>query len=155
DSPIPRKFRCVTGVDLVTACVFCAGLLLGSDLPPRDGLAADIGVSYATLSRRFDGTQGAFDVSDVTPKFVLVGVGDATPAAPGLGTGTPASEWRARFAIGPSHDEQRFLFTDQTPVLTTGTGRYIDFDAVGRLAVGPADSVEIGVERREHAITDF
>ncbi len=43
------------------------------------------------------------------PKFVLVGVGEARPAAPGLGTGTPAFEWRARFALGPSHDEQRFL----------------------------------------------
>jgi 1,4-dihydroxy-2-naphthoyl-CoA synthase len=30
-----QRVRCVTGVDLVTACVFCAGLLLGSDLPPR------------------------------------------------------------------------------------------------------------------------
>jgi hypothetical protein len=114
-----------------------------------------VAVSYATLSRRFDGTQGAFDVSDVTPKFVLVGAGDATPAAPGLGTGTPASEWRVRFAVGPSHDEQRFLFTDQTPVLTTGTGRYLDFDAIGRFAVGASDSIEVGVERREHAITDF
>ena len=150
-----RKSRCVTGVDLVTACVFCAGLLLGSDLPPRAGLSGDTGVSYATLSRRLDRTHGAFDVSDVTPKFVLVGVGEARPAAPGLGTGTPAAEWRARFAIGPSHDEQRFAFTDQTPVLTTGTGRYITFDALGRIPVGSADSVELGVERREHAITDF
>lgn len=135
--------------------MFCAGLLLGSDLPPRAGLSGDAGVSYATLSRRFDQTHGAFDVSDVTPKFVLVGVGDARPAASGLGTGTPAGEWRARFAIGPSHDEQRFAFTDQTPVLTTGTGRFITFDALGRIPVGPADSVEVGVERREHAITDF
>jgi hypothetical protein len=112
-------------------------------------------VSYATLSRRFDGTQGAFDVSDVTPKYVLVGMGDASPASPGLGTGTPAAEWRARFAIGPSHDEQRFLFTDQTPILTTGTGRFLNFDALGRIPMGAADSVELAVERREHAITDF
>jgi hypothetical protein len=112
-------------------------------------------VSYATLSRRQDQIHGAFDVSDVTPKFVLVGVGEARPAAPGLGTGTPAAEWRARFAIGPSHDEERFLFSDQTPVLTTGTGRYITFDALGRIPVGSADSVELGVERREHSVTDF
>ena len=112
-------------------------------------------MSYATLSRRFDGIQGAFDVADVTPKFVLIGLGDATPAEAGLGTGTPASEWRARLALGPSHDEQRFLFTDQSPILTTGTGRYLDFDAVGRVAVGAADSIELGVERREHAVTDF
>jgi hypothetical protein len=112
-------------------------------------------VSYATLSRRLDGTHGAFDVSDVTPKFLLVGLGDATPAVDGLGTGTPAAEWRARFVLGPSHDEQRFAFTDQTPILTTGTGRYLDFDALARIPVGPADSVELGVEGREHSITDF
>ncbi|HEY2797627.1 MAG TPA: hypothetical protein VGK26_07040 [Thermoanaerobaculia bacterium] len=112
-------------------------------------------MSYATLSRRFDGTQGAFDVSDVTPKILLVGAGEAWPAASGLGTGTPAAEWRARFAVGPSHDEQRFLFTDQTPILTTGTGRFLNFDALGRIPVDSHDSVELGVERREHAITDF
>jgi hypothetical protein len=114
-----------------------------------------LGVSYATLSRRLDGTQGAFDASDVTPKFVLIGIGEATPAATGLGTGTPASEWRVRFSLGPSHDEQRLRFTDQTPILTEGTGRYINFDALGRLAVSPSDSVELGVSRREHEITDF
>lgn len=102
-----------------------------------------------------DQTYGAFDASDVTPKFVLIGLGDATPAASGMGTGTPASEWRARFSLGPSHDEQRLNFTDQTPILTEGTGRAINFDALGRLAVGPSDSIELGVERREHEITDF
>lgn len=115
----------------------------------------DLGVSYATLSRRLDLVTGAFDASDVTPKFVQVGVGKARAAAAGLGAGTPELEWRARFALGPSHDEQRFRFTDQTPILTTGTGRYLNFDALGRIPVGPADSVELGVKRREHEITDF
>ena len=39
------------------------------------------------------------DASDVTPKFVLVGLGNAWPAADGLGAGTPAFEWQARIAF--------------------------------------------------------
>jgi hypothetical protein len=129
--------------------------LLGSDLPPRDSLAADIGASYATLSRRIDLTEGRFDTSDVTPKFALVGVGYARRAAAGLGTGTPAFEWRALLAVGPSHDEERRRVTDETPILTTGTGRYLNFALIGRLPVGERDSIEVAVDRREHSVTDF
>lgn len=135
--------------------MFCAGLLLGSDLPPRDGLSADVGASYATLSRRLDLVAGAFDASDVTPKFALVGVGQARQPTAGLGTGTPELEWRARVALGPSHDEQRRRFTDEVPITATGTGRYVNFAAVGRLPFGPSDSLELGLERREHEVTDF
>lgn len=34
--------------DLVSACVFCAGLLLGMDAPVRSGMSADVGVSYVS-----------------------------------------------------------------------------------------------------------
>lgn len=91
----------------------------------------------------------------MTPKFVQVEAGDARPAAEGLGTGTPAFEWRARVALGPSHDDQNRRFRDETPVLTEGTGRYLDLGLVGRLPVGARDSVEAGFSRREHGVTDL
>lgn len=129
--------------------------MLGSDLPPRESLAADVGSSYATLSRRIDRVEGRFDTSDVTPKFASVGIGSARRAAPGLGTGTPAFEWRARFVVGPSHDEERSRVTDAAPILTTGTGRYLNFALLGRLPVGERDSIEVAADRREHEVTDF
>ena len=127
---------------------------LGSDLPPREYLSADVGASYATLSRRNDGNPGLFDTSDVTPKFAAIGAGYARAASLGLGTGTPAFEWRAAFALGPSHDDQTRQVIDETPIATTGTGRYLNFALLARLPVGERDSVEAGVDRREHAITD-
>ena len=93
------------GTDLVSACIFCAGWLLGMDLAPRDGLSGQMGFSYATMARRYDVSPIRVDASDVTPKFVLVGLGDAWPAPEGLGAGTPASEWQARVAFGTSHDQ--------------------------------------------------
>src|ERR1700757_1915172 len=98
------------GGDLVSACVFCAGLLLGIDLPPPPGYAVEVGFSYATSARRYITGPGSDDTSDVTPKFVLVGLGWSRPAAAGLGAGTPEAEWRLRVALAPSHDEQ-----EQTP----------------------------------------
>jgi hypothetical protein len=85
----------------------------------------------------------------------LVGVGYARRAAPGLGTGTPAFEWRARLAVGPSHDEERRRVTDETPILTTGTGHYLNLALLGRLPVGERDSIEVAADRREHEVTDF
>ncbi|HWZ84808.1 MAG TPA: hypothetical protein VN032_01320, partial [Thermoanaerobaculia bacterium] len=82
------------GTDLVSACIFCAGWLLGMDLAPSNGLTGQMGFSYATMARRYDVTPERVDSSDVTPKFVLVGMGNAWPAAAGLGAGTPESEWR-------------------------------------------------------------
>ena len=32
------------GIDLVSACIFCAGLLLGMDMTPRNGLSGQIGL---------------------------------------------------------------------------------------------------------------
>ena len=129
--------------------------MLGSDLPPREGLSVDIGAAYATLARRLDRIEDLFDVSDVTPKSALVGVGQAHATAPGLGAGTPASEWRVQLALGTSHDEQDRQVVGETPIRGSGTGRYLNFGALGRYRVGLADSLEVGLERREHQITDF
>lgn len=112
-------------------------------------------MSYATLSRRNDGTAGLFDTSDVTPKYALIGAGYARSAGAGLGTGTPAVEWRARFVVGPSHDEVSRRVIDETPILTTGTGRYLNFALLGRLPIGERDSIEVAADRREHAVTDY
>ena len=144
------------GSDLVSACIFCAGLLLGNDVAPRAGLSGDIGFSYATLARRYDVTAARVDGSDVTPKFLLVGLGQTWPAADGLGAGTPASEWRVRIGFAPSHDEQeRKEDVDLERILTKGTGRYENFAGVARFALGRSDSLEIGGERRSHKATDL
>ncbi len=143
------------GTDLLSACVFCAGLLLGSDLPPPPGYHAEVGFSYATAARRYRIADGRDDVSDVTPKLVLVGLGFARPAAEGLGAGTPRKEWAIRVALGPSHDEQ-----EQTPfavsnTTATGTGRYENFAIVLRYPLGERDSLEAGWNRRSHKSTDL
>jgi len=146
------------GMDLVSACIFCAGFLLGGEPAPRPGLSTEIGLSYATLSRQIpDSAPGRDDgdVSDATPKFLLIGLGNARDAADGLGAGTPAFEWRVRVAFGPSHDEQqRFASPEQVQIETDGTGRYENFALLGRLPVGAADSIELGIDRRSHKATD-
>ena len=120
------------GTDLVSACIFCAGLLLGMDLTPRDGLSGQMGFSYATMARRYDVSPIRVDSSDVTPKFVLVGLGNAWPALDGLGAGTPACEWRARVAFGTSHDQQeRKALDDLDRIVASGTGRYENFALLG------------------------
>ncbi len=144
------------GIDLVSACIFCAGFLLGGDLPPRPGLGTEIGLSYSTLAReipgRFEGENA--DVSDVTPKFVLIGMGYARSAAADLGAGTPAFEWRARVALGPSHDEQlRKPGTVSGPIETDGTGRYENFAVLGRFPIGNG-SIELGIDRRNMHATE-
>src|SRR6266498_2472344 len=115
------------GNDLVSACVFCAGLLLGTPLPPPPGYHVEVGFAYATAARLYEPGPGSRDLSDVTPKFALVGFGYNRAAAAGLGAGTPAAEWAVRVALGPSHDEQ-----EQTPFAlsntnATGTGRFENF----------------------------
>ena len=143
------------GTDLVSACIFCAGWLLGMDLAPRNGLGGQMGFSYATMARRYDVTPQRVDSSDVTPKFALIGLGNAWPAADGLGAGTPASEWRARVAFGASHDQQeRKALEDLDRVLASGTGRYENFALMGRLPLGERDSVELAVDRRAESATD-
>ena len=144
------------GSDLVSACVFCGSMLFGYDLAPRMGLSADIGFSYSTLARRFEATETRDDGSDVTPKFLLVGLGQAWPAEEGLGAGTPASEWRARIAFGPSHDEQeRKEEGDLERVTAIGTGRYENFLTVARFALGRRNSLEVAGERRASKSTDL
>ena len=147
------------GTDLVSACIFCAGWLLGMDLTPRDGLSGQMGFSYATMARRLDVLPGIrVDSSDVTPKFVLVGMGNAWPAPDGLGAGTPASEWRARIAFGTSHDQQERKALDDPPlerILTSGTGRYENFALLGRLKLDDRNSVELAFDRRAESATDL
>ncbi len=140
--------------DLVSACVFCAGLLLGMDAPVWSGVSADVGVSYATAARSIR-TEGGHDLSDVTPKFLFVSAGGARPPRGDLGAGTPEAEWRLRIALAPSHDEQ-----EQTPFSTqnttaTGTGRYENFGILLRQPLGSRDSIEAGGNRRTHKGTDL
>lgn len=141
--------------DLVSACVFCAGLLLGIEAPPWSGFGAEIGFSYGTAARRFEPAPGRLDLSDVTPKFVLVGAGGARQAAQDLGAGTPAAQWSIRVALGPSHDEQTQLPYSTENVVTTGTGRYENFSLLARLPVGARDSIEAGAIRKTHKATDL
>lgn len=144
------------GSDLVSACIFCAGWLLGTNLPPPDGLSGQMGFSYSTMARRYDVAENRVDSSDVTPKFVLIGMGNAWPAADGLGAGTPASEWRARVAFGTSHDQQeRKALGDLDRILTSGTGRYENFALLGRIKLSDRDSIEVAFDRRAESATDL
>jgi hypothetical protein len=147
------------GTDLVSACVFCAGLFLGGELTPRDGFGVDVGFSYSTLARRYD-VAGAIpervDGSDVTPKFVLIGLGQARQPKDGLGAGTAAFQWRLRVAFAPSHDEQERKPADNLEgIETTGNGRYENYEVMGRFPVTAADSVELIAGRRVHNATDI
>ncbi len=141
--------------DLVSACVFCAGLLLGMDAPVWPGFGVDVGFSYGTAARRHDPAPGRQDLSDITPKFVLVGFGGARPAAATLGAGTPRAEWRVRVALAPSHDEQTQTPYSTDNVVTTGTGRYENFALLLRLPIGARDSIEAGALRKTHKATDL
>jgi hypothetical protein len=143
------------GSDLVSACVFCAGLLLGLELPPPPGYHAEVGFSYATAARRYEIAPGREDLSDVTPKLVLVGLGGSREASGGLGAGTPASEWRIRVALGPSHDEQAQTPFSVANTTATGTGRYENFAIVLRHPLGSRDSLEAAWNRRTHKATDL
>ncbi|HEY6146677.1 MAG TPA: hypothetical protein VIZ69_03230 [Thermoanaerobaculia bacterium] len=140
---------------LVSACVFCAGLLFGTGTSPWAGFSAEIGLAYATAARGTDLANGQKDVSDTTPKFLLAGFGQAREAAPGLGAGTPAAEWRLRVALAPSHDEQEQTPFTTSNVAATGTGRYENFSLEGRLPLGEKYSLEAGWDRRTHKATDL
>jgi hypothetical protein len=144
------------GIELISACVFCAGMLVGMDLPPRPGLGAELGFSYSTLARRYEiGT--TIDTSDVTPKFVLAGMGSARFSPGDLGAGTPEFEWRARVGFGTSHDEQARRAQPELGlprVLANGTGRAENFALLVRIPVTRADSVEAAGEGRNNRSTD-
>jgi hypothetical protein len=143
------------GADLLSACIFCAGVLLGSGLAPAPGIGADIGTAYATLARSYDPGQGRTDRSNSTVKFILIGLGGNRSPQRGLGAGTPEAEWRLRVALGPSHGEQEELPTAAAGQTTAnGTGRYENFAVIGRYPVSPTDSLEAAFERRFAASTD-
>jgi hypothetical protein len=144
------------GSDLASVCVFCAASLLGTGLLPFSGTSAELGGTYSTLQRRYFIGTARDDISNVTPKFVLVGLRRAEDAPDGIGAGTPAREWRVRLALAPSHDEQ-----EQRPVgvlgrtTANGTGRYENFALLYRLPVGPRDSIEAAWTRRSQKATDL
>lgn len=142
------------GTDLVSACIFCASVLLRTELMPPPGLSAEIAGSYSTVQRRYDNSPGVVDLSNVTPKFVLVGLRKVWAAALDLGAGTPVREWRVRIALGPSHDDQQ-EFPEGRPVTTAfGTGRFENSAVLYRHPLGAADSIEAGWIRRRLASTD-
>jgi hypothetical protein len=143
------------GAELVSVCVFCASVLFRTELVPPAGISAEIAGSYGTIQRKYDTPPNVQDFSNITPKFVLIGLREARPAEGDLGAGTPAREWRARFALGPSHDDQ-----DQRPLgalghtTASGTGRYENIAALYRQPIDAADSIEAGWVRRKQASTD-
>ncbi len=81
----------------------------------------------------------------------------ARPTLPprGWAQGLPPASGESQLALGTSHDEQDRQVVGETPIRGSGTGRYLNFGALGRYRVGLADSLEVGLERREHQITDF
>jgi hypothetical protein len=98
---------------------------------------------------------GREDVSDVTPKFVLAGLGFARAAPGELGAGTPATEWRIRVALGPSHDEQSQTPYSVSNTTATGTGRYENFAIALRYPTSEIGSIEAAWNRRTHKSTDL
>jgi hypothetical protein len=139
------------GTDLLSACVFCAATLLGRELSVSPGLGAEIGLSYTTLARRYDSPSRPQDLSDVTAKFVLIGMGRAHLPDGTLGAGTPDREWRVHVALAPSHDEQ--MQTGFTAA--NGDGRFENYALVSRIPLGERDSLEAAVNRRIHNASDL
>jgi len=141
--------------DLAAACVFCASLLFSSPMAPPRGFGADLGVGYATLERRDEPAGQHRDLADTTAKFIFIGLGGARPAAPGLGAGTPAAQWRLRFAFAPSHDDQDQNAHGPGFVASSGNGRYENFEILGRVPIGRRDSIEAAWSRRYSRTTDL
>lgn len=142
------------GSELIAACIFCGMALLGQDFVPRAGITGEFAASYSTLQRQRDLGPEQDEISNVTPKFVLIGLRGATFPPEGLGAGTPAREWRVRYAPAPSHLEQ-----DQRPLepgrtTANGTGRYENFSGLYRLPLGARDSIEAAYERRTNKSTE-
>jgi hypothetical protein len=145
------------GTDLVSACVFCAGLLLGMDLRPMEGTTAEMALAYATMSRLAELPDSELtDISDVTPKFITIGMRGARGAPGELGAGTPAREWRLRVALAPSHDEQRQQPRENPGrIRATGTGRFENVAALYRHRFTASGSAEVAWNRRAHKATDL
>ena len=143
------------GIDLVSACVLCGGLLLGMDLAPPSGWDAQLAGTYSTAGRSIHLDSTHDDAADITPKFLLVGLGQSWPASEGLGGGTPAGEWRFRAALAPSHNEQDQGEFAVGQVTSTGIGRYENFVLLARFPLGLRDSLEVGGLRRNTTATDL
>ena len=95
-------------------------------------------------------------MSDATPKFLLIGLGNAHDAADGLGAGTPAFEWRVRVAFGPSHDEQSSGSRRRSRSRSRPTARAATRTSrcSGAFRSARRDSIELGLDRRSHKATD-
>ena len=136
--------------------MFCGSLLLRGSFAPPPRYSAEIAGGYSTFQRENRGSDsGPGGSSDVTEKFTAVGLGWARPAPPGTGAGTPAAEWRLTAAFPNSHDEAKEDETATDRIRATGGGRYENYSALLRTAVGERTSIELGFEQRRHKITDL
>ena len=111
--------------------MFCAGVLLGMELPPPPGYHVEVGFAYATAARRYEIDPGREDISDVTPKFVLIGIGARGYRRPGS---APARRRQngacaSRSAHPTTSRSRRRLAVTNTSA--TGTGRYENFAVLG------------------------
>ena len=112
------------GNDLVSACVFCLGMLFGVDFTPPAGYSAEVFAGFGALQRQVkSGSALVDDRSDTALKAAGIGMRWTRPAATGLGAGTPASEIRLRFAFPNSHDEVSQSTSSPAEVAATGDGR--------------------------------
>ena len=140
------------GTDLVSACIFCAGLLLGMDLTPRNGPVRSDG-----LLLRDDGPPLRRDAG---ASRLLGRDAEVRARRPGQCAGPPRTDSaRERrppsggpaIAFATSHDEQErkaLAELDLDRILTTGTGRYENFALLGRVEGGRA---RLGGGRRSTA----
>lgn len=142
------------GNDLITACVFCAGLLLGMDLPPPPGWGAELGAAYSAVGRRNDIGAGREDASRVIGRFEWVGLGASRAAAENLGAGTPAFEWATRVALAGSNSEQDQGTASPPGTSAGGHGRFENFALLLRVPLGVRDSVELVGNRKNHDVTE-
>jgi hypothetical protein len=144
------------GTDLVSVCIFCAGMLFPVDFSPPPGYSAEVFAGYGTLQRQVtSGSPLIDDRGDATVKGTGVGLRWVGASPEGLGAGTPPAEVRLRFSFPNSHDEGSQSAASPEQVVATGNGRYENFAAIFRVPVATADSVELGFEQRRQKITDL
>ena len=138
--------------DLLSACIFCAASLFGSDLPPLPGFSGELAGSYATFQRVPD---VRLDQSDVTMKAVMAGFDFAKPPRGDRGAGTPETEFRLRWVFPNAHTEA--LERDKVPnrIMSEGNGRYDNLSVLGRLAISPSLSLEGGWGQRRLVVNDL
>ncbi|HTD53468.1 MAG TPA: hypothetical protein VK780_10625 [Thermoanaerobaculia bacterium] len=142
------------GNDLVGACLFCAGLLLGVDLAPPIGWNAELGAAYSSIGRRLDLASGTEDASRVIGRFGLIGIGANRAARDGLGAGTPELEWKVRVALAPSRSDQSQSPSGPGQTSASGDGRFENYALLVRLPLSPRDSIEATGTRKNHDSTE-